>query len=70
MEKPLSTFTSGVGLMVIERSSDWVLLRFQDLRFGPRVGYAHCSQLRALDIDQVENAQKADTSPIRPAGAR
>ena len=70
MEKPLSTFTSGVLLMVIERSSDWVLVRFQDLRFGPRVGYAHCSQLRAFDIDEVENAQKADTSPILPAGAR
>jgi hypothetical protein len=69
-ESPLATLTNGVALMVIERSSDWVLLRFQDLRFGPRVGYAHCSQLRALDIDQVENAQKADTSPIRPAGAR
>ena len=69
-EKPLATLTNGVALMVMERSSDWVLLRFQDLRFGPRVGYAHCSQLRALDIDEVENAQKADTSPIRPAGAR
>ena len=70
MEKPLSTFTSGVVLMVIERSGDWVLLRFQDLRFGPRVGYAHCSRLRAFDIDEVENAQKADIFPILPAGAR
>jgi hypothetical protein len=69
-EKPLATLTNGVALMVIERASDWVLVRFQDFRFGPRVGYAHCSQLRALGIDAVENAAEGNTAPIRSADAR
>lgn len=51
MDQPLTTFPSGVMLMVFERSGDWLLLRFQDARFGLRFGYAHCSQLRALDIN-------------------
>ena len=69
-EKPLATLTNGVALMVIERAGDWMLVRFQDFRFGPRVGYAHCSQLRALDVDEVENAAERNTAPIRSADAR
>jgi hypothetical protein len=49
LQTPVTTLASAVMVTVAERAGDWYLVRFDDPRFGPRVGYAHCSSLRALD---------------------
>lgn len=45
---PLTTLVSGVLVPIAEQSGDWLLIRFEDLRWGSRAGYVHCSNLRGL----------------------
>lgn len=49
LHTPLTTLPSAVMVAAAERAGDWYLIRFDDRRWGPRVGYVHCSSLRALD---------------------
>jgi hypothetical protein len=45
---PLATLVSGVIVQITEQADDWLLVRFEDPRFGPRAGYVRCSNLRRL----------------------
>jgi hypothetical protein len=66
-QAPITTLASAVLVAVAERSGDWVLLRFNDARWGPRAGYVHCRQLRALDIQSVEPRAVERPQPEQPA---
>ena len=48
LQTPLTTLPSALMVAVSERTDDWYLVRFDDRRWGPRVGYVHCSGVRAL----------------------
>jgi hypothetical protein len=45
LQVPVETFHQGDALDITDRAGDWFLTRFQDRRWGPRVGFIHCSQL-------------------------
>jgi hypothetical protein len=42
---PLITFPHGATVTVTKREGDWFLIRFDDARWGARVGFIHCSEL-------------------------
>jgi hypothetical protein len=79
-QTPITTFASGIPVTVAERSGDWVLLRFNDPRWGARAGYTHCSQLRALDLPTANESQvterpeqsdaRAQPTPVESAQAQ
>jgi hypothetical protein len=54
---PLVTMTAGSVLPVAEVADDWLMVRFEDDQWGPRVGYIHCSTVEvALESDVVSTA--------------
>jgi Zn-dependent protease with chaperone function len=54
-------------VMVAERSEDWRFVRFNDAGWGPRAGYVHCSQLRALTTQsRVEQQSAHQAQPQQP----
>jgi hypothetical protein len=44
---PLVTLAIGTDLPVVKAEGDWYLIRFDDKRWGPRVGYIHCASVVA-----------------------
>jgi hypothetical protein len=54
LQTPLTTLPSALMVAATERAGDWYLIRFEDRRWGPRVGYVHCSGLRALEPGEAE----------------
>ena len=42
---PLTTLALGRVLIVWEADGEWYLIQFDDRRWGPRVGYIHCSDV-------------------------
>ena len=48
LEVPLATIAAGTRLPIMEAAGEWILVRFDDRRWGPRVGYLHCSRLAAI----------------------
>lgn len=43
---PLTNLSAGSVVPVVEMEGDWYLIRFKDRRWGSRVGYIHCSDVR------------------------
>jgi Zn-dependent protease with chaperone function len=69
-QTPITTIASAVLVTVAERSGEWVVLRFNDARWGARAGYTHCSQLRALDIPTADRLQAVERSQLQQPDAR
>jgi hypothetical protein len=44
---PLQTFPQGATLTTTDRQGEWFFIRFEDQRWGTRVGFIHCSELAA-----------------------
>lgn len=63
MQQPLSALPQGTTLPVTQREGDWLFIRFQDRRWGPRVGYVHCADV------VVPPAAVADAQPAPPVMA-
>ena len=57
LQTPLTTLPSAVMVAATERAGDWYLIRFEDRRWGPRVGYVHCSGLRGLEPGEAERTR-------------
>lgn len=51
---PVATMTAGAVLPIAEVANDWLLVRFEDDQWGPRVGYIHCATVAiALESEIV-----------------
>ena len=48
MPEPLARFRAGAQLTVVKREADWLLVNFDDSRWGHRVGYVHCADVTAF----------------------
>src|SRR5207245_846313 len=59
---PVKTFSRGTPIVTTERQGEWFLIRFQDERWGPRVGCIHCSEL----APDLRVAAGTDSSPSAP----
>jgi hypothetical protein len=46
LQIPLTELSTGAELSVVQGAGDWYLVNFEDQRWGPRVGYIHCTQVR------------------------
>jgi hypothetical protein len=55
---PLTNLPSGTVVPVIGIEGDWLLIRFDDRRWGSRVGYIHCANLRP------QAATPANSEPV------
>jgi hypothetical protein len=49
LQVPLTTLAADIQVPVIDWSGEWLLIRFEDLRWGPRVGYIHCTNVGPTD---------------------
>jgi hypothetical protein len=45
MSVPLASLTIGTSLAPTQRTGDWFLIKFEDRRWGQRVGYVHCADV-------------------------
>jgi hypothetical protein len=68
MPEAVATMTAGSVLPVVEVRNEWVLVQFEDPRWGPRVGYIHCTHVSA-DTDGALDAPTTTraSQPARPA---
>lgn len=53
---PVASIAAGTPVMVVDASGDWLLVRFSDLRWGPRVAYMHCSMAAAVQDNGSPNS--------------
>lgn len=69
LQTPLATLANATRVSMLERSGEWVLVRFEDRRWGPRVGYVRCSAVRAAkpDIPGRLAVSRAQQPPAPPA---
>lgn len=63
MPQPLAALAAGTLLPVTGRADEWLLISFQDPRWGTRVGYVHCTNVA------LAAARVADATPL-PVEAR
>ena len=61
LEVPLATIAAGTRLPIMEAAGEWILVRFEDRRWGPRVGYLHCSRLAAIQPATASSETGGDT---------
>jgi hypothetical protein len=47
MPEPLARFPAGTRLTVVKREAQWLLVNFDDRRWGQRAGYVHCADVTA-----------------------
>jgi hypothetical protein len=67
---PLTTLALGIVLTVLEADGEWYLIQFDDRRWGPRVGYIHCSNV-TLEEDRIGVIPRPTDVPLtQPASSR
>jgi hypothetical protein len=65
---PLTDLPRGAEAPVVQVEGDWYLVRFEDRRWGSRVGYVHCAQVRlgTSSHDPVVSTSSSDRVPSVP----
>lgn len=66
---PLTNLSVGSALPVAETQGDWYLVRFNDVRWGSRVGYIHCRAVRLPSVPVSAEASSPLPSPTTSAPA-
>ena len=69
---PLATLNAGTTVPVVESTPSWFLVRFNDTRWGPRVGYVHCAKVRDSSEGETQVAAYQADAPksVTPTSQR
>ena len=69
----LTTLSVGAVVPVVQAEGDWYLVRFEDRRWGSRVGYVHCANVgtqtvpKSSEDTRLASSTSTSAPPLRPS---